>query len=66
MLLGDKILAANHSMAIPESEIHLRPGEKFVETPRREGFGWDDSIGNYLKAAKGEAGVIRFLIRATS
>jgi len=63
VLLGDKILAANSSMAAAGSEIRLRPGEKIVETPRRDGFGWDDGIGDYLKAAKGEAGTIRLPVR---
>ncbi len=63
VLLGDKILAANHSLAPATSEIHLRAGEKIVETPRRKGFGWDAGIGDYLKAAEGEAGFIRLPVR---
>jgi neutral ceramidase len=34
-----------------------------VETPRRAGFGWDASLGNYLQAAKDEAGTIRLPVR---
>jgi hypothetical protein len=63
VLLGDKILSANHAIATATSEVRLRPGEKFVETPRRKGFGWDESLGNYLKAAPGEAGIVRFPVR---
>jgi len=63
VLLGDRILAANRSIAMTTSEVRLRPGEKVVETPRRAGFGWDKSLGNYLHAADGEAGIIRMPVR---
>jgi hypothetical protein len=63
VLLGDRILAANRSISTAMSPVSLRAAEKFVETPRRAGFGWDDSLGNYLRAGKGEAGVIRFPVR---
>lgn len=63
VLLGDRILAANRSLAPASAEVGIREGERFVETPRRKGFGWDDSLGNYLQAGKGEAGTIRFPIR---
>ena len=63
VLLGDRILAANSAMRVPVSDVRLRLSEKIVETPRRPGLGWDDGIGDYLKAAKGEAGVIRLPVR---
>jgi hypothetical protein len=63
VLLGDKILAANRGMAATTAEIRLRPGEKVIETPRRQGFGWDASIGDYLRAAPGEAGMVRLPVR---
>jgi hypothetical protein len=63
VLLGDKILAANKSMTTATSEVRLRPGEQSVETARRAGFGWDASLGDYLRAAKGEAGTIRLPVR---
>ena len=63
VLLGDRILAANSAIRVPVSEVRLRPGEKIVETPRRAGLGWDDGIGDYLRAAQGEAGVIRLPVR---
>lgn len=63
VLLGDRILAANRSLAPASAEVRIREGERFVETPRRKGFGWDDSLGNYLQAQKGESGTIRFPIR---
>ncbi len=66
VLLGDRILAANNSLAkatSATSQVRLRPGESVVETPRRAGLGWDQSLGNYLHAASGEAGTIRMPVR---
>src|SRR5579872_3414432 len=63
VLLGDRILAANRSTAPATSQVHFRLGEKAVETPRRADFGWDQSLGNYLRAAGGEAGIIRMPVR---
>jgi len=63
VLLGDRILAANRALTATASEIHLRPGELSVETPRRPGFGWDASLGDYLQATRGAAGIIRLPVR---
>ena len=63
VLLGDRILTANKSIRTPAAEVRLRPLVKIVETPRREGFGWTEEIGDYLKAAPGETGVIRMPVR---
>jgi hypothetical protein len=65
VLLGDRILAANRSLAPASAKVSIREGESLVETPRRKDFGWDDSLGNYLQAEKGESGTIRFPIRFT-
>ncbi len=63
VLLGDRILAGNRSTAPATAQVHMRTGEKAVETPRRAGFGWDASLGNYLSSATGEAGIIRMPVR---
>jgi hypothetical protein len=63
VLLGDRILAANSAMRATSAEVRFRPLQKVVETPRRKGFGWSSEIGDYLKAAEGEAGVIRMPVR---
>jgi len=63
VLLGDRILAANNSLAKATSQVRLRASESVVETPRRAGLGWDQSLGNYLHAASGEAGIIRMPVR---
>ena len=63
VLLGDRILAANNSLATATSQVRLRASESVVQTPRRAGLGWDQSLGNYLHAASGEAGTIRMPVR---
>jgi neutral ceramidase len=63
VLLGDRILAANNSLAKATSQVRLRASESVVETPRRTGLGWDQSLGNHLHAASGEAGAIRMPVR---
>jgi hypothetical protein len=63
VLLGDKILAANASIAKGTPQVNLRPGQSFVETPRRTGFGWDENLREYLLPDKGETGTIRFPVR---
>lgn len=63
VLLGERILAANSSLTMATSQVRLQPSENVVETPRRAGFGWDKSLGNYLHAASGEVGTIRMPVR---
>jgi neutral ceramidase len=66
VLLGDRILAANNSLVratSATSQVRLRASESVVETPRRAGLGWDQSLGNYLHAASGEAGAIHMPVR---
>jgi neutral ceramidase len=65
VLLGDRILAANRSLAPASADVNIHEGEGFVETPRRKGFGWDDSLGNYLQPGKGASGTIRLPVRFT-
>jgi hypothetical protein len=63
VLLGDRILSANRTITATVSSVRLRPGEQSVETPRRAGFGWDASLGDYLRAENGEASTIRLPVR---
>ena len=63
VLLGDKILAANRSLPAATGDVHLRAGEKIVETPRRKGFGWDPEVGDLLLPSKGENGTIKLPVR---
>lgn len=63
VLLGDRIVEANRSLATTASEVRVRPSEAFVHTPRRKGFGWDPGMGDYLKEGEGETGTIRLPVR---
>jgi neutral ceramidase len=62
VLLGDRILAGSRALVVAP-EVRFRAGQEFVETPRRKGFGWDASLGNYLEADKGANGIIRLPVR---
>jgi hypothetical protein len=61
VLLGDRILAAVKTLT-PAGDVRLRPGAAVVETPRRAGFGWDESLGDYLRPG-GENGMVRLPVR---
>ncbi len=63
VLLGERILAANRAMTAAADNIRLRPGVRFVETPRRKDFGWDPQLAQYLKSAGDDPGLIRLPIR---
>jgi len=66
VLLGDRILEANRSMAktASESNAKLLLRELWVETPRREGLGWPRELGRYAGANPSKPAVripVRFL-----
>jgi neutral ceramidase len=46
-LLGERILAANASLRSTTAEVTLRLGKTFVETPRKAGLGWPDTLADY-------------------
>ena len=54
VLLGDKILAANQTLAAGTPDSRLWLGETWIETPRKQGLGWSDELKSY--AAKSAAG----------
>ncbi|HYW43270.1 MAG TPA: neutral/alkaline non-lysosomal ceramidase N-terminal domain-containing protein [Bryobacteraceae bacterium] len=63
VLLGDRILAAVGSMGTATAEVAIWTGEKIVDTPRKEGLAWPESLPNYAKT-EGRAMVrlpVRFL-----
>ncbi len=49
VLLGDRILAAVHSMGPATSDVTLWLGEKTIETPRKEGLAWPEELGAYSR-----------------
>jgi hypothetical protein len=63
VLLGDRILAANRALPPGTADVNLRGGEKWVESPRRQGFGWDPEIGDRLLPSRGENGYVRLPVR---
>lgn len=63
VLLGDKILAANRAIRHTTAEVRLRTGEVVVESPRRPGFGWDDSLKRYLRVTDSGVALVRLPVR---
>jgi hypothetical protein len=47
-LLGERILAANAAIVKTTSDVTLRVGQTVVETPRKAGLGWPDSLADYF------------------
>lgn len=64
VLLGDKILAANHAVAHTTDKVTLTSRELIVETPRKD-MGWPDDMARYSRTkGKGQNLVllpVRFL-----
>jgi hypothetical protein len=54
VLLGDRILDVHRSLGPGAANTTLWVGEKWVETPRKEGLGWPADLPGY--AAKGPSG----------
>jgi neutral ceramidase len=63
VLLGDRILAAYNGMGAPWREVSLRAGEKWIETPLRKDFRWDDSMKAYLRVTGGGESLVRIPVR---
>ncbi len=49
VLLGDRILAALHSLGAATSDISLWVGEKIIETPRKSGLAWPEELSVYSR-----------------
>jgi len=65
VLLGDKILAANATLAAA-GQARLTLLETFVETPRKAGLGWPQELGAYAAKSAGGADLIRIPVRLLS
>lgn len=63
VLLGDRILAANHMLAGSTGEVALWAGEKWVETPRKQGLDWTEELSNYARANPGGPPMVRLPLR---
>lgn len=53
VLLGDKILDANHQIVVTTDHVTFASGEITVETPRREGLEWSPDLAAYSRTAGG-------------
>jgi len=51
VLLGDRILAAARSLSAPTAEVKLAAGEKFIDTPQKEGLVWPEELRDYSTGA---------------
>lgn len=63
VLLGDKILDANRTLGPGGSGVKLWVGEKWIETPRREGLGWTDELQAYAAKTAGGTDLVRIPVR---
>ncbi len=63
-LLGDKIVAASDSISRTSVKVTLSLGETVIETPRRPGLGWPESLAAYSGDAKdGGEKLVRIPVR---
>jgi hypothetical protein len=62
VLLGDRILAANLLIARTTADVNLWIGQKVIETPRKPGLGWVDSLKEYLRVTSDGSTVVRILL----
>jgi neutral ceramidase len=51
-LLGDRIIAANASIAGTTTNVSLSIGKTVIETPRKSGLGWPDELSEYASVSK--------------
>jgi hypothetical protein len=51
-LLGDRIVAANASIAGTTTNVSLSTGKTVVETPCKGGLGWPDELSEYTSVSK--------------
>ncbi|MFN0170802.1 MAG: hypothetical protein ACKV22_30655, partial [Bryobacteraceae bacterium] len=62
-LLGDKILAANRTIAATTRDVTLKAGAITVETPRKAGLGWTDELASYTRSTSTGATMVRLPAR---
>ena len=63
VLLGDRILEAAGHVAPAEENPVLAAGQVTVETPRKNGIGWADDLGSYLRQPATGSPLIRLPVR---
>ncbi len=63
-LLGDKILATNDSIQHTTAEVTLSLAKTVIETPRKKGLNWTDSLANYASVSADGANLVRIPVRS--
>jgi len=63
-LLGDKILAAGNSIQHTTGDVTLSLGRTVIETARREGLGWPDSLMDYARVSADGTKLVRVPVRS--
>lgn len=63
VLLGDKILAANHAIGAATAGVKLWAGEKWVETPRKQGLDWTEDLPAYARMSPSGTPLVRLPVR---
>jgi neutral ceramidase len=62
-LLGDKIIDANKFLTATTADVSLKTSAMTVETPRKEGLGWTDDLGDYTRTTKAGVNMVKLPIR---
>ncbi|MCU1337827.1 MAG: hypothetical protein JWO19_3408 [Bryobacterales bacterium] len=63
VLLGDRILAANHAIGAATGDVKLWAGEKWVETPRKQGLDWTEDLTAYARMSPSGTPLVRLPVR---
>jgi neutral ceramidase len=63
VLLGDKILEANRTLGPGTGETKLWLGEKWIETPRKQGLEWSEELKNYGSTNPAGVDLVRIPVR---
>jgi len=63
VLLGDKILAANRAIGAATGDVKLWAGEKWVETPRKQGLDWTEDLTSYTRTSPSGTPLVRLPVR---
>jgi hypothetical protein len=58
-LLGEPILAAQAAIRNATADITLRLGKTIVETPRKDGMGWPDTLADYSSTSPDGTPLVR-------
>jgi hypothetical protein len=63
VLLGDKILEGNQSIAASTSRVTLKSGGTIIETPRKKGLGWPSDLDKYTRTTTAGIDMVLLPIR---